>query len=111
MPDGSIALGPKVVIDAYARALNRSMEIDRKSKYHSGQVVRVKDDVIGIINTLIPTYNYTDARHIALLVAGKYASILGVDELTNNGVVGTYYSIEPELYHGFLVLPESLLEV
>ena len=111
-PDGSYTVlsGARAGVTAYMEAMNRTAMIDKTSKFHSNQRVRVKNEITKIIETLMPTYRYLDARHIANSLAGSEVEVISPDLLTDSqGVWGTYYSISSDAGE-FYVLPEDLLE-
>lgn len=112
MPDGTLVSGPSEILQALYSVYERNQKINNASKYHACEIVRIKDSVREITESLMPTYNYYDAYAIASILAGKKVEIISPDILTDSsGTPGTYYTVEaPEGLVGFYVLPEHLIE-
>lgn len=82
----------------------------RMSKFHDNQSVCIIYDIEEIIAELMPTYRYGEANSIAHTIAGRRAVVISADILIDpTGAPGIYYTIDPEYYHGYLVLSEKLL--
>ena len=104
-------VAPPEFMTTYDYILNRNAMIDEKSKFHTDQMVKIKDDRVALINHLMPPYRYQDAKMLANSLAGSLATIISPDELIDkNGNLGTYYTIETSNTIGFYILSEDLLE-
>lgn len=105
--------GPDAVLKALQESFKRTAKINEESKYHSGQIVRIKDEPSAIVNALVPAYDFNKATLISIMIAGAQAYIITPDILTDEqDNLGYYYTVEVDAYGGgFFVLPENLLEV
>lgn len=109
MKYNNIIVGPSEIINLMNQIDDNKRELDKRSKFHVGQLVKVTLSIDKIINVLTPAYNRSDARMHARDLMGASVMIIGIDILTDEeGTPGTYYSIE--LDDGrFYVMPEDLL--
>ena len=83
-----------VLDDHLLSVLMQRKEIENRAKYKVGEYVKLTSNYVEIMNSLMPTYNRIDAKGIAKTLCGETVKVISVDELTDNGVHGTYYTIE-----------------
>ena len=71
-------------------------KMEQMAKYKVGSMIKLTDDWQEIANTLVPIYNTIDAKRIGKTLCGGIVEICSIEELTNNGIRGTYYSVFDE---------------
>lgn len=89
--------GDDPVLEDHLKAiLFARREIEENAKYKVGEMVRLTNNWVDIMNALVPTYNRIDAKRIAKTLCGTSLEVISVEELTDNGIKGTYYTVEDE---------------
>lgn len=83
-----------VLEDHLLSVMMQRKEIENRAKYKIGEYVKLTSNFYDIMRSLIPTYPPIEAKRIAKSLCGETVEVISVDELTENGVVGTYYTIE-----------------
>lgn len=107
---GNIFLdGNSIIQQEFQNILHKRNILESNSKHHTGDRVRVTEDISKIVDILYPTYTKHEALQIARGLAGSIVEIFSVENLTDdNDTPGIYYSIEDDLGM-YYVLPENML--
>ena len=83
-----------VLEDHLLSVMMQRKEIENRAKYKIGEYVKLTNNYVLIMYALMPTYNQIDAKRIAKSLCGETVEVISVDELTADGVFGTYYTVE-----------------
>ena len=110
MPDGTIAFGPQIILDAFEDVIQKQIDLDANSKFKPEECIKVTADFEDLVNYYVSSGETVyEAKEHALKIIGKEGYNIGTIIHATKCDEGMFYTLElPMLIMEFL--PEVFIE-
>lgn len=110
MPDGTIAFGPSIVLDAFQDVIQKQIQLDEDAKFHPDEKVQVTASFDDLVNYYVGSgETMHEAKEHALKIVGREGYNVGTIIHATQCDEGMFYTLElPMLIMEFL--PERFIE-